>query len=100
MQDHIRHGDVLIVKIDKLPSGLKARQSKVLVEGEATGHAHRLVGDARVFEDAEGNLFFETEAPTEVTHEEHGALDIEPGSYEVRQQREHDHYEGVRKVVD
>lgn len=37
-----RQGDVLFVKVAELPSGLVERKNNVLVEGEATGHAHRL----------------------------------------------------------
>jgi hypothetical protein len=37
-----RHGDVFIIAIDAIPGGELRRPGWVLVEGEATGHSHRL----------------------------------------------------------
>jgi hypothetical protein len=37
-----RHGDVFIAAIDVIPGDMVRRPGWVLVEGEATGHSHRL----------------------------------------------------------
>jgi len=52
---HYRHGDILLIKIDKLPENIKfkIRRSKVILKGEVTGHAHRLEGNAKILEVAE-----------------------------------------------
>ena len=55
MNKHYRHGDILLIKIDKLPENIKfkIRRSKVILKGEVTGHAHRLEGNAKILEVAE-----------------------------------------------
>ena len=69
-QDMYRQGDVLLTRIDKLPEGLDSRQSRIIVEGEVTGHQHRLV-TGRVLSDAQGALFLEVLQATQVVHQEH-----------------------------
>lgn len=94
-----RQGDVLFVKIEVLPSGLTERQSNILVEGEVTGHAHRLE-KGRILEDALGSLYVSVLlAATQVVHEEHGAITLEPGYYQVIRQREYNP-EAIRLVMD
>jgi len=55
MNKHYRHGDILLIKIDKLPEGIKfkTKRSRIILKGEVTGHAHRLKGDAKILEVAE-----------------------------------------------
>jgi len=54
MDKHYRQGDVLFIKIDELPPlSLKEKKSKVVLEGEVTGHAHKLEGKAKILEVAE-----------------------------------------------
>jgi hypothetical protein len=38
-----RQGDILFKKIDKIPKKAKKIETDVIVEGEATGHAHKIV---------------------------------------------------------
>lgn len=119
MNKHYRHGDILLIKIDELPRSMKfkTKRGKVILEGEITGHAHRLKGNARILEVAERiannpngvwdgkRLLADTptvepksqvigyalvDAPAELTHEEHSTITIPAGTYEVRRQREYD----------
>jgi len=55
MNKHYRHGDILLIKIDKLPENIrfKTKKSKVILKGEVTEHAHRLGGNAKILEVAE-----------------------------------------------
>ena len=55
MGKHYRHGDILLIKIDKLPENIKfkTRRSNIILKGEVTGHAHRLKGNAKILEVAE-----------------------------------------------
>ncbi len=106
-----RHGDLLIVKIDSLPSGLKELESQILAMGESTGHAHKFSGTALIHENAmrmsmgnllpdlslEGELkdaiavrFFVANSALELIHDEHKALPIEKGVYAVINEREYD----------
>ena len=55
MSKMYRHGDVLLIKIDKLPDNakFKVKKGNIILEGEVTGHAHRLKGEAKILEVAE-----------------------------------------------
>jgi len=92
-------GDIRIVKIDKLPEGLKKRKDGTLVYGEATGHKHYLK-DGDVYE-LGSQLFFQTYIPTSIIHEEHNPIPIsEPGLYEIKRQREYKSKDMIALVID
>jgi len=93
-----RQGDLLITKCEALPDGLVERTSNVILEGEVTGHAHKLV-HGRILEDAKGFLFLEILRNTQIVHEEHNAISLEPGYYQITRQREYSP-EAIRLVVD
>jgi len=99
-----RHGDVFIEKIEALPKKLKKKGNNVLLVGEVTGHNHRLQGGV-IYEEqpTKENLwlagYFQIEAPTEVTHEEHKTIILNPGIYKFHHQREYDEQE-ERVVID
>ncbi|MBV9228137.1 MAG: hypothetical protein JOZ18_02400 [Chloroflexi bacterium] len=83
-----RQGDVLFVKVADLPPALIEQTRGVLVEGEATGHAHRLTA-GRVYQTREGWLFLEAVAGSNIVHEEHAPIELEPGYWQVIRQREY-----------
>jgi len=95
----IRQGDVLLLCGAEVPSAAKSLDHLVLAEGEVTGHAHRITsGVAELLECGE-RKFLRVDEPAELTHEEHGPHTLEPGSYEIRIQREYEP-EGWRNVAD
>ncbi|MBO0781654.1 MAG: hypothetical protein J2P37_22765 [Ktedonobacteraceae bacterium] len=83
-----RQGDVLFVKVANLPAERVKRKSDVLVEGEATGHAHRLTA-GQIWQTHEGLLFLEAWASSKIVHEEHAPIELEPGYWQVIRQREY-----------
>ncbi|GAC1365526.1 MAG: hypothetical protein NVSMB32_09130 [Actinomycetota bacterium] len=91
----IRQGDVLLVPVDEIPSATKpvARVGGrvILAEGEVTGH-HHAISDADVAlvlgEMERRWLEVGTEGAT-LVHEEHAALKVAPGRYEVLLQVEY-----------
>lgn len=87
-QEMYRQGDVLLTRIDTLPEGLTERKSRLIVEGEVTGHQHRLV-TGRVLSNAQGALFLEILQATQVVHQEHHPLHLPSGFYQVTCQREY-----------
>lgn len=94
-----RHGDLLIVKVEEVPGCATRRESRVLAEGEATGHKHELdLGE--VYEDG-GVLYFKVDEGqvSTLSHQEHHALTFETGVYKVIQQREYEP-DGWRNVAD
>lgn len=93
-----RQGDILFTALEQLPEGLTVRKSTIIAEGEATGHSHRLV-EGRVLEDAQGQLFLEVLKATQIVHQEHHAIHLEPGFYAVTRQREYAP-EAIRVVRD
>ena len=64
-----RQGDLLFTAIDSIPTGAKRLSDGVIVRGEATGHAHRLIGGEVFIKD--NILFLQIANKGTVVHEEH-----------------------------
>lgn len=106
-----RQGDVLVTRVDAIPSGLAVRPRDngrvILAYGEVTGHAHAIADTpslpmAAIYEDPsskDGDFFLRIEGATGLVHEEHGRIDLAPGSYKVTRQREYTPEE-IRNVAD
>lgn len=94
-----RQGDVLFTKVEQLPEGIERQKSNVIVEGETTGHAHRLV-DGRILVGALGAMYLDVVRATRVVHEEHHAITLEPGYYRIQRQREYVAPDIERMVLD
>ena len=84
-----RQGDLLIIKVNNIPAGASKRDTRVLAEGEATGHMHEL--DLGEVYEKEGVLYFKVPEgkPATLNHQEHKAVTFEPGEYKVIRQREY-----------
>ena len=99
----IRQGDLLLVPVAEAPENSRRLRSGrlVLAEGEATGHAH-VINDERASIHISRDVWFlsvEDGEPVLLVHEEHDALSVAPGVYEVRRQREFEP-RGARRVSD
>jgi len=84
-----RQGDLLIIRVKKIPQGVIKQNNRVLAEGEVTGHFHELdKGD--VYEKG-GVLYFKIDSdnPANLNHPEHKTIRFEPGEYKVIRQREY-----------
>jgi len=103
-EPHYRQGDVLFVKVDEIPRNAREKDDNVIVEGEATGHAHRLTGQAELmFTQNWGqgiDLFINAGPKTEIVHEEHNTVNLPEGLYHVVRQREYNPQTGVRPNFD
>ena len=89
-QTQYRQGDLLFILQEARPEGtLAERPGSVIVEGEATGHAHRLVGGTILQDVLEGTLYLDLPTTGRVVHEEHDALTLGPGIWRVVRQREY-----------
>ncbi len=93
-----RQGDLLFRAIPKLPESLVVRLGQIIARGEATGHSHCLL-EGRVLEDTQGSLFLEVPRSTQVVHQEHYAIELSAGYYQVRRQREYTP-KAIREVYD
>ena len=101
---HVRQGDVLIERVDELPSELapkgRDRGRVILAYGEVTGHAHAICEeDVEMYTDVHGTLWLKAPSGATVVHEEHGTIPLPAGSYRVTHQREY-HPAEIRRVVD
>jgi hypothetical protein len=124
MKDCIRHGDVFLRPIARDeyekrtapsehrydPCFVTPRKSKVILEGEVTGHAHRILeGEAVILDYYEKTWrseqptvqasYLQVDTPTIITHEEHGPLPVLPGLYEIIRAREFDYAQGLGRNV-
>jgi len=106
IKKQLAQGDVLFSPVPK--SALKGAKPVpptngryIFAIGEATGHDHSAVADRCTLSLAEGGLTYLTvKELTEVTHQEHGILVLEPGTYRVDKQQEFDPFAGWRAVKD
>jgi hypothetical protein len=108
----VRQGDLFLITVkEALDLSKFKKQPKsdriVLLEGEATGHVHSVSGSQAELYEADGLMtalfkkqvkvtdeniqlvgVLKTEANT-LTHQEHGAIEIDPGIHWVVRQREY-----------
>ena len=85
-----RQGDLLIIACRNIPKKLRKRQGAVVATGEATGHSHRFDDSSSValFDGPDGEVYARVESGASLTHEEHDAIKLVPGSYRIVRQRE------------
>ena len=104
MKAHYRQGDVLLVKVEELPTGavledLPEPHRIVLAYGEVTGHAHAVNTAYASIYTAEQERFLVAKPGASLVHEEHSTIQLDPGVYHVVRQREYSPRE-VRLVAD
>ena len=95
---HYRQGDLLIQEISSFPEGVTPQTSTILVRGESTGHAHRILG-AEVFQ-KNGALFFKVSSKVQLVHDEHKLIVFGKGLYSVLRQREYVSSDMTKIVTD
>lgn len=101
----LRQGDVLIVPVKEIPSGVtevaRENDNVVLAHGEVTGHSHRIPSRAaKLFKTESDQRFMRVTAPVALLHEEHTKVTIPPGSYKIRIHKEYAPGELAREVQD
>lgn len=91
---HYRQGDVLLILVDGLPqeaqeAQLDEKHRIVLAYGEVTGHAHAVSTAHAVLYKTGQERFLHVKTGSALVHEEHTAINLDPGTYKVVQQREY-----------
>lgn len=100
MNIQVRQGDVMAIKINKLPKGLKKKKDNVLVHSDSTMHDHTLV-KGTVYVDKSGKLFADVPTKTQIVHTmDHSPVDLPKGFYEIRRQVQHTMGDMTQVVVD
>jgi hypothetical protein len=104
-----RQGDVLIVRVDSIPSDATplapTKRGVVLAEGEVTGHVHRIPSRHAKLYRTEGDAKFLRigaggKRPVALVHEEHRAVELPPGNYRISIHREYEPGAFPRQVAD
>jgi len=106
-EEAYRQGEILIFKLPKkmhggiVSYGLKPKPDNVIREGEESGHEHKVEGDAQLslFNEDEGIIEVGKEG-AKVTHPEHKDIDLTPGKYVVKTQKEAKGKHGGQTVRD
>lgn len=109
-----RQGDVLLTPVTSIPAVAAIRPLDhgrvILAYGEVTGHAHQIdvpanaalldMPNPRSKSDIDKTLtFLRVDRLSQLVHEEHSAVTLEPGLYQVIHQREYAP-EAIRNVAD
>jgi hypothetical protein len=102
-----RQGDVLLTRVAKtsrprqLTPATPSEGRWILARGEATGHHHGVPADVATLGHDEGGVMWLTvDQPTEVAHQEHAPITLDPGTYRVTIQREWTDNDEPRQVLD
>lgn len=92
MTAQFRQGDVLLMRVEELPSQAKeeAVQDKiVLAYGEVTGHSHSISLDSATLYRHEQHNYLVVPSAANLVHEEHDTIAVPAGVYKVIRQREY-----------
>jgi hypothetical protein len=102
MKMQIRHGDILLTKLNveerpgrwgRIPEDVE-NGKRILARGEKTGHAHVVTEEATdlysAFFGGDQVTVLEVKEETQITHEEHAAVTLEPGFYMMELGRRYD----------
>jgi hypothetical protein len=99
-----QQGDVLLQRIDCLPSGEAKIISKgeiVLAEGETTGHFHGLMEKDSELLEINGTRFLNLKKSSVLKHQEHKPITLDAGIWQVGIVNEYDYFSQMkRKVMD
>lgn len=96
-----RHGDLLVQDAESIPKDAKLTPHLVLAEGELTGHSHRIAerDAAKLYETSQGLYLRVIADRATLVHQEHAAITLTAGIYQVWRQREYSPAE-IRTVRD
>ena len=102
--EQYRHGDIFFRRFEgDLPENMEVLNTRVVAEGELTGHAHRMVGGSVTAymppEGALATMFLAIEEMVTLQHEEHAEIQLPAGNWEAIRQREYTP-SGDRQVAD
>jgi hypothetical protein len=106
-QKAYRHGEIALVKIDKLPEEIRPSDSEILMKG-SHGHDHSFKGGIFYpFQKGEFVFGYLVANGTVLFHPEHGEggenklkeAKLPDGIYELRKQHEHTP-DGLKQIID
>lgn len=101
------HGECVVSKIEKLPSGLKKLEPKnkryIVADSETSGNHHCIeeIEGAEMYE-KDGVLYLKADVPVRlycVDEKRHDTQVLEPGIYEIDRANEFDYLTGMKQKV-
>tara|TARA_B100000315_G_C14458353_1_gene532525 strand:+ start:123 stop:437 length:315 start_codon:yes stop_codon:yes gene_type:complete len=84
-----RHGDILVIGVNRIPKEARPLNHLELAKGEATGHAHIVNGEATLYERNRILYLKVHNNDAYLRHEEHKAINLPIGNYKIKKQREY-----------
>ena len=91
-------GDVLIHRVTTRPATTPMPRTVIVVQSEASTNTHTLhpngtcyydaIANPRVIDPVIGTLTVPEESTAFLSHQEHAGIEVLPGTYEIRRQRE------------
>lgn len=103
----IRHGEIMLVPVDSIPTGKTAKYDAYIVGHSETGHHHVLESKTQfeITEDEKKELYFRLFEPAKLVHkkttDKHKDLTIPAGTYKRFHDTEYDPFERIiRDVAD
>jgi hypothetical protein len=98
---YFQQGDCLIKQVNQIPDNATSKEDRILVEGEHTGHAHRVAGRTAMLYLVGLTCYLRTFEDTPIEHEEHRTIVLPPGDWQIDRVQEFDHFkEEARRVMD
>ncbi len=91
-----RQGDILLISVPQLPIGCRKTRSKIILQGELTGHSHRITAGT-VYHLGSDQIYVQLDEPASIVHEEHAAIELPVGIYRVI--RQHEYIRNQRREV-
>lgn len=105
MNKPIRHGEILLLPVDKMPRAKKFSHTNFIVGHSETGHHHVLESKAKFEVVDKKDLYLRLFEPAKLVHKKstdrHNDLTVAPGVYRVIYKSEYDPFTKViRRVID
>lgn len=104
-----RQGDVMVERVRAGKWAAINGDRVILAYGEATGHCHEVLADdpmletdvpaAQLFEAPDGTRYLLVVRACQLVHQEHGAIPLASGTYQVTRQRQYSP-QAIRPVED
>lgn len=102
-----RQGDILFVKVDRIPIDQVSVLALTIKEGETSGHRHKMIdggatltrpwntnNDSKIFYNHQEIGYLEVKDHVLIGHEEHKPIYLSKGIYQILQQRTYNPLEG------
>lgn len=98
-----RHGEILLVPVNKLPKGKISKHRDFIVGHSETGHHHILESQTKFDVLDKAQLYIRLFQPAELTHKKstnkHRTLKVVPGVYKVVHKTEYDPFAKIKRRV-